>query len=191
MDFCFSIQVLPCTSAPNGTDLTVDVNAYSDYTVGSWGNDACQDPPATQEATVFCNCTLIIPTVTVVDATCASANDGSITVIPTGVPPYTYLWNTGATTPTLANIPAGIYTITVTDSTLCDKVITIPVGGDPAILLNPVVINNGCNTSGGSIVLAPSGGAGAGYTFLWSDGSTGSSLGKPYSRYLYRYRYRF
>ncbi len=175
--FCFSIQVLPCTSAPNGTDLTVDVNSYSDYVVGSWGNDGCVDPPATQEAAVFCNCTLIVPTVVVTDATCNSANDGSITVTASGVPPYTYLWNTGATTPTLSNIPAGIYTITVTDSTLCDKVITIPVGGDPAILLNPLVINNGCNTSGGSIDLTPAGGSGTGYTYLWSDGSTGSSLG--------------
>jgi len=174
--FCFSIQVAPCTQAPNGTDLTVDVQSYSDYIVGSWGNDACLDPPATQQATVFCNCTLIVPTVTVTDATCYNANDGAITVVPSGVAPFTYLWSTGATTPTITGIPAGIYTITVTDSTLCDKVVTIPVGGDPQINQNPVVINNGCNTSGGSVVLSPSGGSGSGYSFLWSDGSTASSL---------------
>jgi uncharacterized repeat protein (TIGR01451 family) len=33
-----------------------------------------------------------------------------------GVAPYTYLWSTGATTPGLTNIPAGIYTVTVTDN---------------------------------------------------------------------------
>ena len=78
---------------------------------------------------------------------------------------------------TINNIPAGIYTVTVTDSTLCDKVVTIPVGGDPQISLNPVVINNGCNSSGGSVTLAPTGGSGTGFTYLWSDGSTGASLG--------------
>src|SRR5688572_1077376 len=174
--FCFSVQV--SATAPSGTSLNVTMTAYSDYMVGSWGTDGCQDPPNpsnTLNATVAI-CTLVVPTVNVTNATCPNSNDGSLTVIPSGIPPYTYLWNTGATTSTINNLPSGIYTVTVTDSTLCDKVVTIPVGGPLPIASNATVINDGCNPNGGSITLAPSGGNGSAYTFLWNTGATTTAL---------------
>lgn len=175
--FCFSVMV--DANAPNGADVSVTMSAYSDYTVGSWGNDACQDPPNafnTQPA-VVANCSLIVPSVAITNASCANSTDGSITVTPNGVAPYTFLWSNGATTGTLNNLSPGIYTVTVTDSTLCFKVVTIPVGGPAPILLNEVVVPDGCNTStGGSVTLAPTGGTGSVYTFLWNDGTTASSL---------------
>ena len=55
-------------------------------------------------------------------ATCA-ASDGSVSVSPYwGVAPYTYLWSTGATTPTAAGLPAGFYHVTVTDANGCAAV---------------------------------------------------------------------
>jgi hypothetical protein len=117
--FCFSVQV--SATAPNGASLNVTMTSYSDYQVGSWGTDGCLDPPNpdnTLNATVA-NCSLIVPTVTVTDASCANSNDGSLTVIPNGIPPYSFLWSTGAITATVNNLPPGIYTVTVTDSTLC------------------------------------------------------------------------
>ncbi len=172
-NFCFQVTV-SSTAAPL-EDLTVCVQSLSDYQAGSWGNDACLD--VCQPVPAFVQvCTLIIPTVTVTDATCYSSSNGSITVTPSGLAPYSFQWSNGATTGTITGIPAGIYTVTVTDSSMCNKVVTIPVGGDTQINLNPVVINNGCNASGGSIVLSPSGGSGSGYSFLWSDGTTASSL---------------
>lgn len=54
--------------------------------------------------------------VTVQHAACDSAT-GSIYAYGTGgVPPYTYLWNTGANTPSIFNVLPGTYTITVFDS---------------------------------------------------------------------------
>lgn len=174
--FCFSIEVADCIVAPNGTDLTVNVNSYGDYLAGSWGGVGCVDPPVTLVAEVFCNCTLIVPTINVTNTTCSTVNNGSITPFPQGVPPYTYQWSTGATTQTISNLAPGIYTLTVTDSTTCTKVVTIPVSGPQPIVLNPTIIPNGCSGSGGSVSLSPTGGLGSVFTYLWSNGSTASSI---------------
>lgn len=171
--FCFSVMV--SNTAPQLTDLTVCVQSLSDYQAGSWGNDGCFDPCESLEAFVQV-CTLIIPSVSITNATCSNSNDGSITVTPSGLPPYTFLWSNGATSATINNLNPGIYTCTITDSASCSKVVTFPVGGPAAIAANATVVQNGCTPSGGSITLAPSGGTGGTYTYLWSDGSTGSSL---------------
>ncbi len=50
-------------------------------------------------------------------------SDGSITANGTGgTQPYTYVWNNGAQTQTISNLPAGTYTVTITDNTGCTKV---------------------------------------------------------------------
>lgn len=53
-------------------------------------------------------------------ASSSSAADGSITAIPQGgTSPYTYLWNTSETSSTISNLPAGQYTVTVTEKFGC------------------------------------------------------------------------
>jgi gliding motility-associated-like protein len=174
--FCFSLEVGQCTGGGSGS-LYVGVQSLSDYTAGSWGTNACIDPPYSYGNITCANaCALVVASVTIVDATCHNTNDGSITPVPNGTAPYTYQWSNGAITQTNSNLAPGIYTLTVTDSAGCTKTVTFPVGGPQPIVLNETVTDNGCNTNGGSIVLAPSGGTGATYTYLWSDGSTGSLL---------------
>jgi subtilisin family serine protease len=57
---------------------------------------------------------------TITPASSSSSNDGSITTnISGGTAPYSYVWNTGATTPDLAQINQGIYTLTVTEQLGC------------------------------------------------------------------------
>ncbi|GEM_PF-1103177 len=57
------------------------------------------------------------------NAQTASSNDGSITLNQPlyGVPPYTYEWDTGASTVNIVNLPPGVYTVTVTDSLGCTE----------------------------------------------------------------------
>ena len=53
------------------------------------------------------------------------AADGSIQVgVEGGTAPYSFLWNTGATSPNLFNLTGGTYTVTVTDAAGCSKVLT-------------------------------------------------------------------
>jgi hypothetical protein len=62
--------------------------------------------------------------------TCIGGNNGTATATPTsGTPPYTYLWNTGATTSTITNRPAGTYTVTVIDANGCSGTGTVTIGG--------------------------------------------------------------
>ncbi len=52
-------------------------------------------------------------------ATC-SDDRGSITIRPSnGTPPYTYLWNTGATTSVISGLAPGVYSVTVQDANGC------------------------------------------------------------------------
>ncbi len=60
-----------------------------------------------------------ITTIRLISPTAGNA-DGSIVVEAIGgVPPYTYLWNTGSTLPTITNIADGNYTVEVTDANNC------------------------------------------------------------------------
>jgi hypothetical protein len=57
----------------------------------------------------------------VVGASASSAQDGSIfTSVTMGLPPYQYLWSTGATTASLTGIAPGAYSLTVTDGAGCE-----------------------------------------------------------------------
>ncbi|MDW8158638.1 MAG: fibronectin type III domain-containing protein, partial [Bacteroidia bacterium] len=65
---------------------------------------------------------LPLPEVRVVikNITCASAKNGSITTtIRSGTPPYTYLWNNGATSSSIINLAPGNYFLRVTDANNC------------------------------------------------------------------------
>lgn len=92
------------------------------------------------------------------------------TTVDAGYPGSTYLWNTGATSQTIQATTSGTYSVTVTDQNSCvgngSVVITIvpgtPVnlGTDQNVCADlPVTLNAGAATS-----------------YLWSDGSTSSTL---------------
>lgn len=60
---------------------------------------------------------------------CGNTPDGWAAAVPFGgTPPYTYLWNTGATTPQINNLVAGVYTVTVTDANSCTTAGSFTVG---------------------------------------------------------------
>lgn len=59
---------------------------------------------------------------------CAGNNTGKITLTTTGgTPPYTFSWNTGATTPEITNLFAGTYMVTVTDGNGCFLIKTMVI----------------------------------------------------------------
>ncbi len=113
------------------------------------------------------------PGVTLVDvnAQCDGSDDGSITANPSsGVPPYTYSWNTGATTRTISNLSPGVYRVTLTDARGCtataNTTITDPSPITGSIFGNATVCPGEATAS---IRINPTGGT-APYSYNWSPG---------------------
>lgn len=121
---------------------------------------------------------LSVTMINIQNVTCAGGSNGSVKASPTGgTAPYTYAWSPGgATTQTLSGIPAGTYTVTVTDSHGCSlqaqSTITEPA---TPVSVTAVVTDVSCNGgSNGAIVATPAGGTPP-YAFLWSPGGLTSS----------------
>jgi len=109
---------------------------------------------------------------------CNGLSDGYINLIVSGgTPGYTYLWNTGATTQDLSNVPAGSYDVLVTDANGCTGTLTVLVT-QPSALVGVSGVANDILCHGaatGSISAQGTGGTGV-YTYLWNNGSTTATL---------------
>jgi len=84
------------------------------------------------------------------NVSCHGYTDGSVQVtVVEGTYPFTYSWNTGATTPNLNNVGAGFYTLTVTDANavVVSKTVELkePDGFDA--VLHPSQVQGGYNIS--------------------------------------------
>jgi len=63
---------------------------------------------------------LLVPAINTTNPTCGIDPDGSAdAIITNGVPPFTYAWNTGATTTSITGLSAGSYTVSITDQNGC------------------------------------------------------------------------
>jgi hypothetical protein len=105
---------------------------------------------------------------------CPGESNGSIAILePTGGEgPYTYLWFNGETSSSISGLPAGMYSVIVTDNTGCSRELFFGVTDPQPITASAQISNDQCNAEGFfEINLTPSGGT-LPYTYQWSDGST-------------------
>ena len=101
------------------------------------------------------------------------ATTGSITVTASGTnPPFTYLWNTGATTAVLSSVPTGYYSCTITDNAGCSQVRNAIVNVTSPVSTGFSTTPASClYTADGTALVTPVGGTGP-YTYNWSNGQT-------------------
>ena len=118
----------------------------------------------------------ITSTSNVTDANCGSC-DGDITVTPAGgSAPYTFLWNTGATSATISNLCAGVYNVIVTDANGCEETFFIPVDHvDGPTGANTTIVDASCfGACDGEATVTGIGGAPP-YTYQWVPGGFSTS----------------
>jgi outer membrane protein OmpA-like peptidoglycan-associated protein len=102
---------------------------------------------------------------------CAQLSDASLRVVPRGgKAPFTYLWSTGSKEASIKNVPAGIYSVTLTDEKLQSIVINKEiVGPEPLDLALQIVKPASTNNADGVAKIWASGGNGD-YKITWDKG---------------------
>lgn len=117
--------------------------------------------------------------VSITDARCFGDSTGgaSITAAGGNGAPYTFLWNTGAATPSITGVPAGNYTVTITDVNGCSNSINTVTIGQPAPLgLSTSTTELSCfGGNNGQATVEVLGGTGP-FSFLWQNAS-GNNVG--------------
>ncbi len=100
----------------------------------------------------------------VTNVLCFGASTGGISLTITGgTTPYSFLWNTGAVTKDLTNVPSGNYSVTITDANGCTLDLDASVAQPPSALNGSVSVqkNVSCfSGNDGSVTIAGSGGTG-------------------------------
>jgi len=113
------------------------------------------------------------------DVLCHGESTGNLYVtVYGGVPPYSYLWSNNSTQQNPQGVPAGVYTVTVTDAVGCEHEDQAVVNEPEASLeISDVYIQHiSCNgMRDGSINISVEGGTPA-YTYYWSNGYTVQDL---------------
>ncbi|MFL9836264.1 hypothetical protein ABS768_02065, partial [Flavobacterium sp. ST-75] len=117
------------------------------------------------------------------DVSCYGGSDGGIQVYgSSGVPPYTFVWSTGPTTinsysnsNTLGGLPAGTYSVTITDGNGCTATASTTLTQPTTAVSTTTVVNSNatCGSYNGQATTTPTGGNPP-YHYEWSDGGTGA-----------------
>ncbi len=105
---------------------------------------------------------------------CYGFSDGEIHASANqGTPPYTYAWNTGATTEFISGLMANLYLVSITDSNNCFRTDSMLLDQPDSIAPMLSVENVLCEGSAtGAAEISSSGGTPP-YSFIWSNGDSG------------------
>lgn len=110
-------------------------------------------------------------------ATCGQTNGAAAVFVTGGSAPYSYSWSDGTTSPSLGYVAAGSYTLTIADANGCvrDTIVVVPnVNSNIMVSVNAISATCGGSNDGSAAAIV-SGGVSP-YTYLWSNGATGSNV---------------
>jgi gliding motility-associated-like protein len=106
---------------------------------------------------------------------CFGTSNGNATInVSGGTPGYTYSWNNGQTTAYLSNVPAGSYTVIISDVNSCTSSLTVNITQPQQLTANVNASSIPCYGDTTSITTSLSGGT-PGFTYSWSNGQTTST----------------
>jgi hypothetical protein len=109
--------------------------------------------------------------------TCNGVGNGTaIAAGISGTGPFEYIWSNDETTQSIGGLQAGIYTVTITDSSDCPAVAEITIT-EPEELIAPTTSTSetASNANNGTASVFPQGGT-ADYTYIWSNNETTNTI---------------
>jgi gliding motility-associated-like protein len=124
----------------------------------------------------------------VTDLDCFGDADGTIDLTVSSITTVGFNWDDGTIMPDRDMLPAGIYTVTITNEATCDTVISFEITSPPPLEGEPQVTSPTCDGGqDGAILLQTSGGVPP-YQYDWQDGqgfvSNNSRSGLPVGLYI-------
>ncbi|HTA83449.1 MAG TPA: choice-of-anchor L domain-containing protein [Bacteroidia bacterium] len=164
-------------SATTGASVTANVTATTQYIVSS--ASACGTVTDTATITIGGKSVMKTTTSSVGVSTCAACNGSASIATVTGGSggPYSYSWNTGATTSSVSNVCSGSYTVIVhDDGASCPApndtdIISVVSASTPPLVVNTISAGGCTACSGSGSVTSASGGSGGPYTYTWLPGN--------------------
>lgn len=110
-------------------------------------------------------------------AVCSGLNTGAITIaVEGGAMPYQYLWSHGATGPSVSQLPAGTYFVTVTDNVQCQLVLgPYEINESPGIIAGINATPPDSTGANGAVMAIVTGGTPP-FRYFWSTGDTTISV---------------
>lgn len=184
-----SISVSDATAGggwSSGTPAVATVDGFGIITPVSAGTTTItytitDDNGCKNQATLLVTIPVISPVTVNADIKAIKCNgdkNGAIDVTATGgTGPYTYVWSDGSGTSSISGLGAGSYTVEVTDAGSGCKDTGVYTLGMPGVMTPELLIESDrCNEGKGSVTIVNVSGGVSPFTYLWSTGSTASSI---------------
>lgn len=154
-------------SYSNTGTFTVTANSYT-YTVTDANSCAVTTTITISEPTA------ISPNFTIHNVTCFGANDGWLSVAPTGgTPAYMVTWPSIGNGTFEGGLTAGTYTCVITDNNNCIATSTVAVTQPNVLTVNQILINNvSCNGGNDATANVTVIGGTAPYSYAWLPNTT-------------------
>lgn len=109
--------------------------------------------------------------------TCFGSSDGALAAnLTDGTAPFQYQWSNNAATPTVSGLPAGTYSLTVTDANGCQSALSQTLINPPAIQSAPTIKQPKCSGDANGMIAAGISGGTPSYEYLWSNNATTPSV---------------
>ncbi len=164
----------PYTYAWNNSATTASITGVA---AGTYSVTITDGNGATDSASVTITEPVALIAATVIDSnvSCNTFFDGGATASATGgTAAYTYQWSNSATTASITGVPAGTYSVTITDANGCTDS-SLAVITEPTVLVASAMLDSNDIGNGGGATAMATGGTAA-YTYTWSNAATTASI---------------
>lgn len=161
-------------SPVTGGNSTLSNLTTGNYTVNVTDSKGCT---AANNISVTQPSQALSATASTTAAACFGGSTGEATITTVGgTPNYNYSWSpTGGTGQSAANLSAGNYVVTITDTRSCSTSVALTITQPTALTGSLDVTNATCGFSNGSIAAQITGGTSP-YSYAWSNSATTSSI---------------